>query len=73
MRHTPQNKIRRIDADLRLCETALFRLESGLCLENIGEEAETRLNKRISGLKSHIEGLKAARAAWSKGGPRVSR
>ena len=73
MRNTPQNKINRINADLILCENALFRLESGLCIEDMGEEAETRLNKRISGLKAHMEGLKTARLAWQKGGPRARR
>ena len=73
MRNTPQNKIRRIDADILQCETALFRVESGLCLENMGGEAEARLKKRIEGLKAHIAGLKTARKAWSPAGARLGR
>jgi len=73
MRNTPQNKVRRIDADLVRCENAVFSIESAISMDECSEEKQTMLSGRLRGLKSHIDGLKTARSAWKSGGPRARR
>jgi len=73
MRNTPENKMRRIDADLVRCESAVFSIESAISMGECSEEQKDKLQARLVGLKSHIEGLKTARTAWKSGGPRARR
>ena len=66
MRHTPRNKVTRINADLLRCEMALLTLEERLLAPELGEETVLKLKKRRTGLVAHIERLKKCRYGWQK-------
>ena len=66
MRHTPRNKVTRINADLLRCEMALLTLEERLLAPELTKERIIELEWRRTGLVAHIERLKKCRYGWQK-------
>ena len=69
MRLTPDNKVRRLRADIERCTAALLRTEDELSLLSEDDtEKRTYLEAKKGGIERHIKWLEERVVFWKNGG-----